>query len=209
VDILARTTRLHPAITTCLALASLLATACDQPGWILAPDVRSSDVDVAVALGDTAVQSTHTLAAEDIPVLAYPKSLRPCCAFGANLKVAVGRIPVPGVELANLVDLDTIGPHRYDNGYLSIRANDPRGFVDSESNGLVYTCRGGFVDTAHVRDNADNTVALAFAMARMLETGGSFTVPPQGAVMTIHLRPISPEAIARLGRPQIAIALAQ
>jgi len=196
-------------LPVCLLGASLLALACERPTWTMGSAIRAHETEVAVALGDTAQQSTDDLAAEDVPVIPYPRSLRPCCAFGANLKVAVGRVPVPGVELGNLVDLAGIGPHRFDNGTLSIQSNDPRGVVDNEHNGLIYTCRGGFIDLAHVRDNADNTLALASAMARMLETGGRFEVPPQGATMAVRLRPISPEAISRLGRGEIAVALAK
>lgn len=193
-----------------LVLAGCLATlACDRPGWKVGSSIRAPDPDVAVALGDTYEVQGDELGIDEIPVVQYPRALRPCCAFGANLKVAVGRVPVPGVELGNLVDLAHIGSHRFDNGYLSLQSDDPRGFVDDEHNGLIYTCRGGFIDLAHVRDNADNTLALAFTAARLLEKGGSGEVPPQGAAIRIRLRPVPPAAIARHGRAEIAIALAR
>jgi hypothetical protein len=126
-----------------------------------------------------------------------------------DLKVAVGRVPVPGVEIGNLLAPEDVGPHRYDNGYLSLHGKDPRGIVDNENNGLIYTCRGGFIDIAHVRDNADNTLALGSAIARSLETGGTIDVPPQGAAMRVVLRPVSEAAIQRYGRIQLATVLAQ
>ncbi len=154
--------------------------ACDKERWRVDGDVRAPDADVAAALGDTAQQNSFGLAAADAPPIAYPRALRPCCAFGVDLKVALGRVPIPDVEIGNVVDPSAIGPHRFDSGYLSFRRADPRGMVDDENNGLVYTCRVGFIDLAHVRDNADNTVALAAALARSLETGATVPVPPQG-----------------------------
>jgi hypothetical protein len=195
-----------------LAWGALLATgllACDKERWHVGRKLRASDADVAAALGDTSQQNTVGLEAADIPAIPYPRALRPCCAFGADLKVALGQVPVPGVELGNVRDPGELGPHRYDNGFLSLNPSDPRGAVDSENNGLVYTCRGGFVDIAHVRDNADNTLALTAAIARTLETGATIDVPPQGAAMRVRTRPVSAAAIGKYDRMHLAVAMAQ
>jgi hypothetical protein len=183
--------------------------ACQKERWGAGENVRARDVDVAAALGDTSGANNAGLAATDVPAIAYPQALRPCCAFGMDLKVAVGQVPVPGVEIANLLAPEDIGPHRYDNGYLSLHGSDPRGIVDNENNGLIYTCRGGFIDIAHVRDNADNTLSLAAAIARSLETGAVVEVPPQGAAMRVRLRPVTQAAIQKYGRVQLATVLAQ
>ncbi|HXV37050.1 MAG TPA: DUF4056 domain-containing protein [Myxococcota bacterium] len=200
---------LHPLRSACCALLLVCAIGCDRERWSVGEKIRASDIEVATALGDTSQQSVDELAATEVPAIAYPQALRPCCAFGADLKVAVGQMAMPGVEIANLLDVRDVGAHRYDNGYLSLQRGDPRGLVDDENNGLVYTCRGGFIDLAHVRDNADNTLALAAAVARSLETGGSVDVPPQGAAMRVRLRAVKPEAIRKYGRMQLAAALAQ
>lgn len=183
--------------------------ACQKEHWQTGENVRARDADVAAALGDTSHENSAGLAATDIPEIAYPRALRPCCAFGADLKVALGRVAVPGVEIGNLLSPPDVGPHRYDNGYLSVSRSDPRGIVDDENNGLIYTCRGGFVDLAHVRDNADNTLALAAAVGRSMETGGTIEVPPQGAAMRVRLRPVTAEAIRKYGRMRLAVAMAQ
>jgi hypothetical protein len=196
-----------PAIGATLMAFGLLA--CREKLWSVEKRVRAPDADVAAALGDTSQANSAGLAATDVPEIAYPHALRPCCAFGADLKVELGKVLVPGVEIGNLVDPSQVGPHRYDNGYLSLQTRDPRGVVDQENNGLVYTCRGGFIDLAHVRDNADNTLALAAAIARDLETGGTIEVPPQGASMRIRLRPVPAEAVAKYGRMQLAVAEAE
>jgi hypothetical protein len=190
-------------------VAAACLAGCQQERWQVGEKIRAPDAEVAAALGDTAHQNPQEISAEDIPEIAYPRALRPCCAFGADLKVKAGAVPVPGVEIGNVLGPADVGPHRYDNGYISINTADPRGLVDVENNGLVYTCRGGFIDLAHVRDNADNTLALAAAVARLMDTGGTIEVPPQGATMRVRLKAIPAEAIARYGRIELAVAMAQ
>ena len=192
----------------CGVLAAALVLSCSREQWHVGRNVRADDADVAAALGDTSPQSPEELQPSDIPDIAYPHSLRPCCAFGTDLRVEVGRVAVPGVEIGNLIDPDDLGHHRYDNGYLSLQ-RDPRGLVADERSGLVYTCRAGFLDIAHVRDNADNTLALMSAIARTMEIGSTSEIPPQGAAMRVRVRPIAAEAIAKYGRMQLAGALAQ
>jgi hypothetical protein len=190
-------------------LVAVLAAGCERDRWEAGETERAPDAEVAAALGDTSHQDDSDLAREDIPVIHYPRSLRPCCAFGHDLKVAVGAVPVPGVEIANILGRPDVGPHRYDNGFLSLEADDPRGFVDDENNGLVYTCRGGFVDTAHVRDNADNTLALSNAVERLMDGGGTIDVPPQGAAMRVRLGALPAATIEHHGRIRLAVVLAQ
>ena len=193
----------------CCILLAYCVAACQKERWEVGKNLRARDVAVAAALGDTGQASSADLAATDIPAIPYPQALRPCCAFGADLKVAVGRVPVPGVEIGNLVGPQDVGPHRYDNGYISLHGTDPRGIIDNENNGLIYTCRGGFIDLAHVRDNADNTLSLTASIARSLETGGTVDVPPQGAAMRVRLRAVSTAGVAKYGRIPLATALAQ
>jgi hypothetical protein len=191
------------------AVAMSGALGCTKERWHVQERMRARDADVAAALGDTVHQSSTGLAASDIPAINYPRSLRPCCAFGADYKVQVGRIPVPGVEIGNLLGPEDVGRHRYDNGFISINTSDPRGYIDSENNGLIYTCRGGFIDLAHVRDNADNTMALAASIARTMDNGGVIEVPPQGASMRLRVRAIPPAAIEKYDRVRLSTAMAQ
>jgi hypothetical protein len=193
----------------CCLTGGLAVAACRHPDWDVASKLRAPDVDVASALGDTTNDNVQGARPEDVPEIAYPRSLRPCCAFGSDLKVELGRVPLPGVEIANLIAPDDPGQHRYDNGFLSLQRGDPRGVVGKEKNGLVYTCRGGFIDLAHVRDNADNTLALTSALARGLERGTTLDIPPQGATMRVQVRPITARAIAKYGRMQLSTAIAE
>lgn len=87
--------------------------------------------------------------------LSAPESLRPCCAFGHNLHVRAVGIPVPFYQIGNVLDIDTLGSHRYNDSALGAVKNLLG--LSEEKNGILYTHRGGFIDIAHVRDTADNT----------------------------------------------------
>lgn len=93
-----------------------------------------------------------------VPTIAAPTSLRPCCAFGMDLHLRYIGVPIPGYTINNITDMPTLGQHEYDMGTLSLQSNGH--LIGMEQNGIVYTCRGGFVDIAHVRDNADMTFYL-------------------------------------------------
>lgn len=104
--------------------------------------------------------------------LPAPQGLRPCCAFGYDLHAQVLHMPVPFYELDNVVTIDSIGEHRYNDSLLLGLAN--LAGIGHETNGIVYTARGGFIDTAHVRDTADMTAWLFSHLLPRL--GQSFTL---------------------------------
>ncbi|MGL4474904.1 MAG: DUF4056 domain-containing protein, partial [Shewanella sp.] len=87
-----------------------------------------------------------------------PVGVRPCCAFGTNLKAKMGSVPVPFFSLANVVAITDLGGHQYNDGRQGV-VTSLLG-VGREANGLIYTRHGGFIDIAHVRDTADNTYYL-------------------------------------------------
>ncbi|HUI24477.1 MAG TPA: DUF4056 domain-containing protein, partial [Candidatus Kryptonia bacterium] len=114
------------------------------------------------------------------------------------------------LALSNVVGVDDLGPHKYDNGALSLEGSRPGALpFNDEHNGLVYTCRGGFIDTAHLRDWADWTLYLGAQIARTLETGTTITLESEGAQRRIITRPIDPNVLARHDRRDIAVPLAQ
>ncbi|USD43528.1 DUF4056 domain-containing protein [Vibrio sp. SCSIO 43135] len=90
--------------------------------------------------------------------LEAPVGVRPCCAFGKDLKAKLVGVPVPFFSLGNTLDADDIGDHKYNDGSSSVSAS-LLGMAD-EKNGLIFTEKGGFIDTAHVRDTADYTYYL-------------------------------------------------
>ncbi|WP_052284141.1 DUF4056 domain-containing protein [Kluyvera genomosp. 1] len=90
--------------------------------------------------------------------LSAPESLRPCCAFGYDLHVRAIGVPIPLYQIGNVLTLETLGHHQYNDSALGAVKNLVG--LSEEQNGLIYTHRGGFIDIAHVRDTADNTLFI-------------------------------------------------
>ena len=148
--------------------------------------------------------------AGEVAAVPMRKKMRPCCAFGAQLRVRVGPVPVPLYFFGNMVDRSTIHHHVYDSGSSTFgsRGGAPE-ILHSEGNGLAYGCRSGFLDVAHVRDNADVALYTIMAVARSLESGGDIPLPSEGATEHIELAAIREATLAEEGRWSIAIPLGQ
>ncbi|PSV28031.1 DUF4056 domain-containing protein [Photobacterium sp. GB-72] len=87
-----------------------------------------------------------------------PIGVRPCCAFGQDLKTELLGMPIPFFSVENIVDIPMLGKHSYNDGSQSVISS--LFGLGGESNGLIFTSKGGFIDTAHVRDTADFTYYL-------------------------------------------------
>ncbi|MGR5321565.1 DUF4056 domain-containing protein [Vibrio sp. DNB22_19_1] len=90
--------------------------------------------------------------------LTAPVGVRPCCAFGVDLKAQLGSVPVPFFSLENVLSSSEVGTHHYNDGSESVSASILG--LNEEANGIIFTELGGFIDTAHVRDTADYTYYL-------------------------------------------------
>lgn len=112
---------------------------------------------------------------------------RPCCVLRPS-------IPILGNNIVELADLNR---HLY---------GDPTAYPTREKSGLIYTCKGGFVDLGHSRDWADWTGFLAFRAKSMLTAGGTLSLSPEatGSSRTVQF-------IAQGTAPsdQVCILLAQ
>lgn len=119
--------------------------------------------------------SAPPAASEAWPVMQpqpQPNGLRPCCAFGYDLHAELLGMPVPFYQLNNTVTVDELGQHQYNDHLLTGLAN--LAGLGRENNGILYTSRGGFIDTAHVRDTADMTV---YVFSQLLpKLGQAFTL---------------------------------
>ncbi|MBW2726870.1 MAG: DUF4056 domain-containing protein, partial [Deltaproteobacteria bacterium] len=180
-----------------LLLVAALGCACAGPKW----DENTTIDPDAVFLREILV--------DVVPDVPAPSHLRPCCAFGSGIRVRLGPIPVPGVLLENIIGPEDVGVHRYDNGLMSLRKGEDGLEIVKESNGLVYTCRGGFLDTAHVRDYSDWTVYLASQIARAADTGTTLTLKNEGAVRKIHIQPLPADLLELSELRATVIALSQ
>ncbi|MBZ5713783.1 DUF4056 domain-containing protein [Nannocystis pusilla] len=176
-----------------LALVAAALAAC-APTW-KAPLVVDHR-EVARALHDPADVGAR-FDPKAVPVIAAPHKLRPCCAFGQDLRAEVGPVPVPLYKNENIRSPDELGPHGYD-----------RGGASPERNGLVYTCRGGFLDIAHVRDTADKTLFLTLQLVRALPGEVTVEWPDEGTQRRVKLKALPKGLLERHGRWKTATLLA-
>jgi hypothetical protein len=65
---------------------------------------------------------------------------------------------IPGVKLTETTSIEKIGPHHYLGNA-------------SEQNGIIYSRRGGFIDMAHLRDQADWTAYLYTQLLKNKQKG--------------------------------------
>jgi len=125
---------------------------------------------------------------EDVPHATF---LRGCCGFGYNL----GLTYIPMASWYNIIDFDQLAEeHEYGGSF-------------SEENGQIYTCKAGFIDSAHVREVGDWTSYLAHKIYYALKQGGKTRIAlrPEGTKETyLFLRPFKGTVTKEL-----AIALAQ
>ena len=184
-------------------LVALVVAGCaSDPRWRATR--RPDAVDAASLLASDRADPARGERPEEVPRVPVRRRLRPCCGFGSGLHVQVGAIRVPGFSIDNIRSPDALGRHVYDAGQ---NAQDT--LVGTERNGLVYSCRGGFIDIAHVRDYADWTLYLATEFGRQLETGARIEIPDsEGGRRTIVLEAIDPAFVATVGRRELSSALA-
>lgn len=147
----------------CFALA-LPALGCSStaPRWWSDPLPTQAEAEILIESTRTVDYSSDTLVVREVPAIPLREKLRPCCAFGSDIGASIARLfPIPGYHIPNVIGPDEVGRHTFDSGLVSMALD---GRVDPafgrEHNGLVYTCRGGFIDTAHVRDYADWAIYL-------------------------------------------------
>jgi hypothetical protein len=191
-------------------LVSLLACA-PAPRWVASPVPTREEVEILLETGSAAKLPAQTITVSEIPDVPVRGNLRPCCAFGSELRASIaGLVPIPGYRIPNLLGPEDVGPHRYDSGAFTAtsdgRANP--GF-DAERNGLVYTCRGGFIDTAHVRDYVDWAIYFAAQIGRRAAEGGEIALPDEGGKRRVVVRALPAEMIERFGFRESVTALAQ
>ena len=195
------------AATALCISASVALVGCSMLRERVAPAVVSPAL-VAEALAGRGSFSRRM----PIPAPPEPDHLRPCCAFGLDLKVKVAGIPVPAFSLETVRGPSDLGPHQYGAGLVQlmpspVQAKD--GTPSHENNGTAYTCRGGFIDAAHTRDFADLTWFLASRIQNLLETGGSVRLGELGGARSLAIRALPPDVLRKAGRIPAAVAIAQ
>ena len=163
---------------------------------------------------DAAIHSDATFpyiwdAAENtVPEIDPPVHLRPCCAFGMDMKTSFRGIPIPFVKVSNIVETSDIGVHTYDAGLVG-HGTDRDEIKDNEENGVIYTCRAGFVDLAHIRDYSDWTIYLAFWIHNHLGEDLEMQLPPELGPRKILIHSFDPSGLSRQQKVILAVSMAQ
>lgn len=122
------------------------------------------------------------------PGLATPVHVRSCCVLGDS-------------DVRGAADL---GAHAYDSGAV-VLAGEARGRDADERNGLVYTCRGGFIDVARVRDSADTTAFLAPEIESRLDSGGAIALADEGGTVYVLVHAADPSQTEARGKRALAV----
>ena len=191
-----------------LAVAAALVSAL--PGCANLWDARGGLVEQAqmTDANGASIYLFRDIDPSEVPTMELPGRLRPCCAFGSHLGVSVGKVPIAGFELANLLSVDDLGRHNYNNGVVSMGGSGGA-VLSNERSGLVYTCRGGFIDIAHLRDYADWMAYFTTFIAARLETGGVVELPSEGGVRRVVLEPVPAELLSMHRVRALSLALAE
>ena len=125
-----------------------------------------------------------------------PPKLRPCCMLGYDLRTTISNTSIP-VKVDNILYPNRLGTHSYRK--LS---------VETEQTGLIYTCRGGIVDIAHIRDYADTTAYLYERIRIVLGSGVLLPIPDEGGKRWILLRTFE-EKLSPEEHDELALLLAE
>ena len=189
-----------------MGVAASLGSCVHAPKWTVQ---RAVTPEMVAHMLDQPSAIDSDLKPEEVPAIPVRTHLRPCCAFGTNLQASLGPVPIPLFSMGNIIGLDQVGPHKYDSGVLVIAGSSKKNAFTKENNALIYTCRGGFIDTAHVRDYADWTLFWTAAIARASESGATVELPSEGGRRRVHIRPLPPDLVARYGLRRCAINLGQ
>lgn len=179
---------------------AVLSAGCSEKWDTTQHPVHDEEVDAAFFAG------LNYKGLADVP---EPKSLRPCCILGNDIGAEVGSIPVPGYEIRYTLDIDTLGTHQFNKGVLTLEPRGETRLFSDEVSGILYTCRGGFIDLAHVRDNADRTLFLASQVERIAATGGTIPLTGEGAKRRVVVKPFDPRLVRAHGLREVSVSLAE
>ncbi|MGF1683852.1 DUF4056 domain-containing protein [Photobacterium minamisatsumaniensis] len=144
------------------------------------------------------------------PDFSVPQNVRPCCAFGDMQKVKLGPIPIPFFRLNNVIEIDDLGPHKFASGiyYYTPSSASALSIAGGENNGLLYAKHGGFIDLAHIRDTADDTIALFFEILANLGKAHRIELPAELGPRYIELKAFDTSTLSDEQKWQLSAHLA-
>ena len=190
-----------------IALILFILAGCGRNGWQTV--VQPTEVSIGEALKDSPVTSEMQLVApHNFTMARIPEAVRPCCAVGNSQKVQVAGLQVPLFRYANTLGLDNLGAHAYEAGVVSYQRKEPGARRATEGNGQIYTLRGGFIDLAHVRDTADNTIALFQRIFPNLGESHTIPLPKEIGKREIRLTAFDSSELSMQQRLEVSAQLA-
>ncbi len=195
----------------CLVLAiglSLISLGCLGSGKWHREQARPSPAALLLQSEDTKTQGQIEMATR-VPEIPVRQKFRFCCAFGQDMGVRLGQMPVPFLKVGKVLQADEIGPHRYDGATAAIDDERPNAFPGGEANGMMYTCHAGWLDTAHIREQVDWAAFFASQLDRHMETGVEVDLTPEGARRRLVLQPVPTALVEEYGRDDVIVAVSQ
>ncbi|MGY0615976.1 DUF4056 domain-containing protein [Vibrio sp. FJH11] len=191
-----------------IALCYFLA-GCSSSNWEIHPAPSLNQAADMLAGVETS-NETWFLNESSLPDLKVPQNVRPCCAFGDMQKVKFGPVPVPFFRLNNVVELEDIGPHKFASGiyHYTPSSSSALGHGGGENNGILYTQKGGFIDLAHVRDTADDTMGLFFEILDNLGQAHRIELPDELGPRYIEMSPFNTSTLTDEQRWSLAAHIA-
>jgi len=166
----------------------------------------SEDAIVAAMAHDDSYPYRKNVDLANLPQFEAPKSLRPCCVFGMDVQVSLKSIPIPLYRLINVTSGNRLGPHVYDAGVIGVGTD--RNVDTNEKNGIIYTCRGGFIDIAHVRDYSDLTICLFYEFFRNMNHYFDIELHGEMGPRIIEVEPVEIQDGGKSEKARVAVLMA-
>ncbi|MCL1066385.1 DUF4056 domain-containing protein [Shewanella olleyana] len=196
-----------PVLLFSTGLMVTLLTSCSSNEWQVSATPSNSAVSTALDNQPDPVL-LRDIALPQQAAMTLPTSVRPCCAFGNAQKVKLGAMTIPFYRHANTISLEELGAHAYEAGSFSHQKSAPDEGRSGENNGIVYTRKGGFIDLAHVRDTADNAVALFYQIHPNLGEKKSIALPFEIGPRTIEIDSFEVNGLTATQRWELSAAMA-
>ncbi|MFG1591756.1 DUF4056 domain-containing protein [Halobacteriovorax sp. CON-3] len=156
----------------------ILISSCAGNIWVETTKPDSNAIN-SVLSKDYGENSSLDLKLNQLDKVEFSQNFRPCCAFGTNFKIKLLSIPIPFFKERNTVNYQSLGTHIYNINNFSKEEMASIGKRNPEVNGLIYTKRGGLIDTAHIRDTADITLTLFYKIYPKLGTDFKIELPEE------------------------------
>jgi hypothetical protein len=107
---------------------------------------------------------------------------RVCCPLASHLPLHLGSAHLP-VEIRIVGSAQSLGHHSYSGDAAHL-----------EANGIIYTRRGGFIDTGHLRGMADLAARLTVQLRPLLARGeGVLRLRPRDGEMVVRVKSRLPD----------------